>query len=70
MSKKNISNLGAFKRVLKLCAGRVGQLMNMQSLAIEAGVDHKTISSCLRVLESSFIIHLLRPHFQNLISGL
>ena len=65
MSKKNISNLGAFERVLKLCAGRVGQLMNMQSLAIEAGVDHKTISSWLRVLESSFIIHLLRPHFQN-----
>ncbi len=62
---KNISNLGAFERVLKLCAGRIGQLMNMHNLAIEAGVDHKTISSWLSVLESSFIIHLLRPHFQN-----
>jgi len=62
---KNISNLGAFERVLKLCAGRIGQLMNMHNLAIEAGVDHKTISSWLSVLESSFIIYLLRPHFQN-----
>ncbi len=62
---KNISNLGAFERVVRLCAGRIGQLMNMHSLSIEAGVDHKTISSWLSVLESSFIIHLLRPHHQN-----
>jgi predicted AAA+ superfamily ATPase len=62
---KNISNLGAFERVLKLCAGRIGQMMNMHNLAIETGVDHKTISSWISVLESSFIIYLLRPHFQN-----
>jgi predicted AAA+ superfamily ATPase len=37
----------------------------MSSLAIEAGVDSKTISSWLSVLESSFVIHLLRPHHQN-----
>ncbi len=62
---KNISNLAAFERVLKLCAGRTGQLMNMHNLAIEAGVDHKTISSWISVLQSSFIIHLLKPHYQN-----
>ena len=62
---KNISNLASFERVLKLCAGRTGQLLNMHNLAIEAGVDHKTISSWLSVLQSSFIIHLLRPHYQN-----
>lgn len=62
---KNISNLNTFERFLKLCAGRTGQLLNMSSLAIEAGVDSKTISSWLSVLESSFIIHLLKPHHQN-----
>lgn len=62
---KNISNLTVFERLLKLCAGRIGQLLNMNSLAIEAGVDNKTIASWLRVLESSFIIHLLKPHHQN-----
>lgn len=62
---KNISNLNLFERFLKLCAGRIGQLLNMNSLAIEAGVDSKTIASWISVLESSFIIHLLRPHHQN-----
>ncbi len=62
---KNISNLNLFERFLKLCAGRTGQLLNMSSLAIEAGVDSKTIGSWLGVLESSFIIHLLQPHHQN-----
>jgi predicted AAA+ superfamily ATPase len=62
---KNISNLNVFERFLKLCAGRTGQLLNMNSLAIEAGVDSKTIASWLSVLESSFIIHLLKPHHQN-----
>ncbi|SFF05951.1 hypothetical protein SAMN05518672_11512 [Chitinophaga sp. CF118] len=62
---KNISNLNVFERFLKLCAGRTGQLLNMNSLAIEAGIDSKTIASWLSVLESSFIIHLLKPHHQN-----
>lgn len=62
---KNISNLNLFERFLKLCAGRIGQLLNMNSLAIEAGVDSKTIASWLSVLESSFIIQLLKPHHQN-----
>lgn len=62
---KNISNLNVFERFLKLCAGRTGQLLNMSSLAIEAGVDSKTIASWLGVLESSFIIHLLQPHHRN-----
>ena len=62
---KNISNLGAFERVLKLCAGRTGQLLNMHNLAIEAGVDHKTVAAWLAVMESSFIIFLLKPHHRN-----
>jgi uncharacterized protein len=59
---KNISNLNVFEKFLRLCAGRVGQLLNMNSLAIEAGVDGKTIASWINVLESSFIIYRLQPH--------
>jgi predicted AAA+ superfamily ATPase len=62
---KNISDLATFEKVIKLCAGRVGQLLNMSSLAIEAGVDSKTIASWLSILQSSFIIYLLQPHHQN-----
>lgn len=62
---KNVNNLGAFERFVKLCAGRIGQLLNVTSLANETGVDAKTISSWISVLESSFIIYLLKPHYQN-----
>lgn len=62
---KNISNLGAFERFLRLCAGRVGQLLNKSNLGIEVGVDSKTIDAWLTILESSFIIHLLKPHHRN-----
>ncbi|NHB68946.1 ATP-binding protein [Perlabentimonas gracilis] len=59
---KNITNLIAFEKFLRLCAGRVGQLLNMNSLAIESGVDGKTIASWIGVLESSFIVFRLQPH--------
>ncbi len=62
---KNISNLIAFERFVKLCAGRTGQLLNMNSLSIEAGVDSKTIASWISVLESSFIVFRLQPHHKN-----
>jgi uncharacterized protein len=62
---KNLINLITFERFMKLCAGRTGQLLNMNSLAIETGVDHKTIQSWLGVLESSFILFRLQPHHKN-----
>lgn len=62
---RNINDLGTFERFLRLCAGRIGQLLNLHSLGIEVGVDHKTIGSWITILESSFVIHLLRPHHRN-----
>ncbi|MGN6605167.1 MAG: ATP-binding protein [Ginsengibacter sp.] len=62
---KNITDLAAFDRFLKLCAGRSGQLLNRSSLGIEVGVDSKTIASWISILESSFIIYLLQPHHRN-----
>ncbi|MCD6090922.1 MAG: ATP-binding protein [Bacteroidales bacterium] len=62
---KNIKDLYTFERFIKLCAGRIGQLLNMSNLAIETGVDHKTISSWIGILESSFIIYRLQPHHRN-----
>jgi len=62
---KNITDLNAFERFLRLCAGRTGQLLNMNSLAIESGVDNKTIASWIGVLESSFIMYRLHPQHSN-----
>lgn len=62
---KNISNLYLFERFLRLCAGRIGQLLNMNSLAVEVGVDVKTIGSWIGILEASFILFRLRPYHRN-----
>jgi len=62
---KNISNLVVFERFIRLCAGRVGQLLNMSSLAVEVGVDVKTIQAWIGVLETSFVAFRLQPYYKN-----
>lgn len=62
---RNITNLTSFERFLRLCAGRIGQLLNMNILAVETGVDNKTIAAWLSVLEASFIVFRLQPYHKN-----
>ncbi|MCG2701055.1 MAG: ATP-binding protein [Candidatus Falkowbacteria bacterium] len=62
---KNISSLSSFKRFLNLCAARTGQLLNISSLAEDCGINHKTAQAWLSIMEASFIIYLLRPHYKN-----
>jgi predicted AAA+ superfamily ATPase len=62
---KNIPDLNSFTLFVKLCAGRIGQLVNLSSLAVEAGISVNTVKSWLSVLEASYIIFRLEPHFQN-----
>ena len=60
-----IQDLGAFQRFLRLTAARTGQLLNMQSLASDAGVSDKTARHWLSILETCYLVHLVRPHFAN-----
>ncbi|HOT88763.1 MAG TPA: AAA family ATPase, partial [Bacteroidales bacterium] len=62
---KNISDLITFERFMLLLAGRCGQELNMSALSVESGVDVKTIQSWLGILESSYIVYLLKPHSNN-----
>ena len=62
---KNITDLIVFERFMRLLAGRTGQELNMAALATETGVDTKTIQAWIGVLESSFIIYLLKPYHRN-----
>lgn len=64
-SIKNIGSLSTFQRFIKLCAGRTGQLINFSSIGNELGINHKTVSSWISILEASFIIYLLKPHHKN-----
>lgn len=62
---KHITDLHSFQNFIKLCAGRVGQLLNLSSLANDAGITHNTAKAWLSLLEASFIVFLLQPHHQN-----
>lgn len=61
----NVGDLSTFQRFVKLCAGRVGQLLNLSSMGNELGVNYKTIQSWISILEASFIVFLLQPHHRN-----
>jgi predicted AAA+ superfamily ATPase len=62
---KNIGNLGTFQTFLKLCAGRVGQTINLSSLAQDCGISQPTARQWLTILESSYLIFLLQPFYKN-----
>ncbi len=62
---KDIRNLRQFESFLKLCASNVGQILNKARISNDIGVDAKTIDSWLSILEASFIIYLLPPHYSN-----
>lgn len=61
----NVTNLYTFQKFLKLCAARVGQLLNFSELAVQCGISVPTVHQWLSILESSYIIFLLRPHWTN-----
>ena len=61
----SIKDLNLFEKFLKLCAGRIGQLLNFQGLANDVGVSHTTVKSWISILEASYIIFLLPPWYNN-----
>lgn len=62
---KNIGNLETFTRFVKLCAGRIGQLLNYQNLADDCGIGATTAKEWISLLETSFIIYILKPDYRN-----
>jgi uncharacterized protein len=61
----NVTNLITFQRFLKLCAGRVGQLLNISSLANDCGISATTARGWLSILEASYLIFQLQPYYKN-----
>ena len=62
----NIENTSSFNRFLVLLAGRIGQLVNLNTLSGEVGVSHTTLNSWLNILEASFIVFRLAPYYANI----
>ena len=62
----SIKNLTLFERFIRLCAGRIGQLVNLQSLGNDVGISHTTARSWLTLLEASYVVFQLRPWHTNI----
>ena len=60
-----VHDLQRFERFVRLCAGRVGQILNLTSLGNDAGVAQSTARAWIDLLQSSYIVHLLPPWFVN-----
>ena len=61
----NLGDINGFIGFVKLCAGRIGQLINYASLANDAGVSPNTAKNWVSVLEASYIIYRIQPFHKN-----
>jgi len=61
----NVQDLAGFQRFVQLCAGRIGQLLNVSSLAMDTGINRATAEAWLSVLQASHVVHLVQPWFGN-----
>lgn len=61
----NVGDLDSFGRFVGLCAGRVGQLLDLTSLGNDCGISHMTARRWLSVLETSFLVKRLQPYHRN-----
>ncbi len=62
----NVGDLNIFHRFLRLCAARTAQTLNMSELSRDVGISVPAIKKWLSILETSYQIYLLPPHFNNL----
>jgi len=61
-----IRNLSQFQMFVRMCAGRVGQLLNLSSLGNDIGVSHTTIREWISILKASYIVFTLEPYYENI----
>lgn len=60
-----VKDINHFQRFMRLCAARIGSIVNATELSNELGIAVNTINAWLSVLQASYIIYLLPPFFTN-----
>ena len=63
---QNVGDLTLFQNFLRLLALRIGNILNITSIANDLGIAVTTCKRWLSLLENSGIIYLLRPWFRNI----
>ena len=62
----HIKNLSQFQKFVKMCAGRVGQILNLNSIGNDVGISHTTVREWMTILEASYVVFLLEPYHKNI----
>lgn len=60
-----VRDASQFQSFVKMCAARTGQLLNLASLGADCGISAVTAKHWISVLESSYVVMLLKPHHRN-----
>lgn len=61
-----VGDLALFDAFVRHCAARTAQILNLSDLARDVGVSVPTAKRWLSLLETSYQVYLLRPHYRNL----
>jgi predicted AAA+ superfamily ATPase len=61
-----LKNLTAFQKFLTLLAGRIGQVLNLSSLANDVGLSSTTLRQWISVLKATYLVFELNPWFENI----
>lgn len=62
---KQVHSLSTFQTFLRMCANRVGQIVNFTSLGADCGISHNTAREWISLLETSGIVFLIKTHHNN-----
>ncbi len=65
-----IHDESAFLKFVRACASLTGQMLNLTTLAESCGKDVTTVRKWLSVLESSGLVYLLQPYYNNYLKRL
>ncbi|MCC2624587.1 MAG: hypothetical protein K0R14_460 [Burkholderiales bacterium] len=61
----NIKDINLFEKFIRICASRIGQVINKDGMANELGMSAATVTQWLSILKASFVIFMLPPYFEN-----
>lgn len=61
-----VRDLSLFQEFLGLCAGRIGQLLNLESLGNDTGISQSTAREWISLLEASYVAFRLPPFHANI----
>ena len=61
-----VRDLSLFQKFMGLCAGRIGQILNLESLGNDTGVSQTIAREWRSLMEASYIGFRLPPYFANI----